>query len=449
MSIDHFLNWGWDPSATKPSQLRRVRTLVSACLLLIMVGIPFVLRAIQWELPTRIAFISLAMGSGVLALVLLRWRHFTPAVHCMALGVYLAGLNQYLTVGGLASGAVAWWLLVPLIGGLLKGLRTGLFWVAITLLSSLVLFYLETQGHSFPNLTPPGSRNAQSVVQLLGEFFAVVILMVAYLTQIETSERSLAQKNASLQEQVLRAEVAEAEALKASAAKTRFLANMTHELRTPLNSILGFSRRLLNQLDQQLDERQRGGLQLVVGNGDQMLRLVSDLLELSRLETDALELGRSPVDLQETIALLLPDLEQRCQQFGLSLMLESNAEALTYGDVSRLKYACSIVLLHAAQYCPTGNLRVSAVVSDSEAPGGQWQLTVDCEQLFFTEEQRQRIFDRYDHLHSLSGRVDQVSGLGMVLAREMLRLHGGEVAVEPYGSTGTRYRLVLPLLLRE
>jgi len=445
MTFNQFLNWGWDPAATDPRQMRRVRTLVSACLLLILIGIPFIARAIQWDLPIRQAFLGTAVSFGLLALWLLRVQRFTLSVHSLAFGVYLGGLNQYLTVGGLESGAVAWWLIVPLIGGLLMGLRTGLVWIVIALLSSLILFYLETHGHTFPNLTPPEARNAQRVVLVVGEFLAVLILMTAYLTQIETSERNLAQKNASLQQQVARAESAEAAAVEASAAKTRFLANMTHELRTPLNSILGFSRRVSQQLDAQLNERQRDGLQLVVDNGEQMLRLVSDLLELSELEAGKLQLGRSAMNLRETVSLLLPDMQRKAGQFGLDVVADAPLpEVLIHGDLSRLKRALETLLRHAVQYCPQGVIRVSGQISGQAVAEQRWVMRVHCEQLCFNDEQLQRIFDRYDHLHSLSERPDLVSGLAMVLAREFVRRHGGDLQVSPHPQRGILYQLTLP-----
>jgi len=441
MTLNRFLNWGWDPATTDPQQMRRVRTLVSACLLLVLIGIPFIARAIQWDLPIRITLIGTGIALGVAALGLLWVRRFTLSVHSMALGVYLGGLNQYITVGGMDSGAVAWWLIVPLIGGLLKGLRTGFVWVAICLLSSVILFYLENHGHTFPNLTPPEARNVQRVVQLVGEFLAVLVLMTAYLTQIETSERGLAQKNASLQQQVARAESAEAAAVAAAEAKTRFLANMTHELRTPLNAILGFSRRVSQQLDAQLNERQRDGLQLVVDNGEQMLRLVADLLELSDLEAGKLQLGRSAMDLRETVNLLLPDMQRKATQFGLDVMVETPLpEVLIHGDLSRLKRALETVLRHAVQYCPQGTIQVTGqIVGDAT-----WMMQVHCQQLCFNDDQLQRIFDRYDHLHSLSERPDLVSGLAMVLAREFVRRHGGDLQVSQHPQQGTLYQLSLP-----
>ena len=225
-------------------------------------------RSIQWGLSTRIILIGAAIALAMVALGLLRRGRFNFSVHCMAAGVYLAGLNQYITVGGLESGAVTWWLIVPLIGGLFSGLRAGLFWTVVPLATGLFLFYLETHGTEFPNLTPPESRNVQRVLIMVGEFVTLAIVMAAYLTQIEGSERALRDRNELLQDQVTRAEIAEAEALEAGAAKSRFLANMTHELRTPLNSILGFTHRVMNQLQDKIEPRQFDALQTVADNGD-------------------------------------------------------------------------------------------------------------------------------------------------------------------------------------
>lgn len=446
VSIDTFLNWGWDPAGTEPRQLRRVRTLTAACLLLILVASPFLIRSIQWHLPLRILILSCAFGCGGLALLMLRRGWYLPAVHSLCLGMYLGGLNQYLTAGGMQSGAVGWWMLVPLLGGLLLGLRTGILWALIPLCSALVLLYFETQGHQFPDLTPPAVRDVQQATRLVGMFLALVVVMIAYLTQIENSERSLAQQNTRLQEQVWRAEMAESEALAAAAAKARFLANMTHELRTPLNSILGFSQRVLKQLDDQLDERQRHGLQLVVENGEQMLQLVSDLLELSSLEAGKLQLGRGAVDLGETLSLLLPELKRIAA--GLELQLEAPATlpaTLIHGDVARLKYAIDAVLRHGLQFCPSGTVVINVSLQENQPASQYWKLDVHCPNLVFSPEQQQRVFDRYDHLHSVGTRSPLVSGLALVLAREMVRLHDGSLRLESSPAGGTHYRITLPL----
>ena len=396
-------------------------------------------RSIQWGLSTRIILIGAAIALAMVALGLLRRGRFNFSVHCMAAGVYLAGLNQYITVGGLESGAVTWWLIVPLIGGLFSGLRAGLLWTVVPLATGLFLFYLETHGTEFPNLTPPESRNVQRVLIMVGEFVTLAIVMAAYLTQIEGSERALRDRNELLQEQVTRAEIAEAEALEAGAAKSRFLANMTHELRTPLNSILGFTHRVMNQLQDKIEPRQFDALQTVADNGDQMLKLVSDLLDLSHLDSGRLEMSRGLIDLREMLNVLTPRLRLTAERCGLGLEFGPLPEAFTLGDVSQIKRAIESVVGHALQYCPEGRVMVQVECND-----GQWCMQVSCDSLQFSDEHLERIFDRYHHLHSACDRPIVVSGLAMVLARELAELHAGSLMVENEPGAGVRYRLTLP-----
>ncbi|MBA55499.1 MAG: hypothetical protein CMK89_13680 [Pseudomonadales bacterium] len=439
MQTKPFLNWGWDPNTTPPTQLRRVRSLVCACFALLIVALPFMARSIQWGLPTRIVLIGAAIVLALVALGLLRRGCFSLSVHCMATGVFLAGINQYITVGGLESGAVTWWLIVPLIGGLFSGLRAGLCWTIVCLAAGLFLFYLETRGVQFPNLTPPESRNVQRVLIMVGEFVTLGAVMVAYLTQIEGSERVLKRRNEQLQDQVTRAEIAEAEALEAGAAKSRFLANMTHELRTPLNSILGFTHRVMDQLQGKIEPRQFDALKTVADNGDQMLKLVSDLLDLSHLDAGRLEMSRGLIDLREMLNVLTPRLRLTAERCGLTLEFDSLPEAFTHGDVSQLKRAIETVVGHGLQYSPEGLVKVSVETTDR-----QWCMRVCCQALQFNEEHLERIFDRYHHLHSASDRPIVVSGLAMVLARELAELHAGSLIVENTPGAGVCYRLTLP-----
>ena len=445
MFTSSFLNWGWDAQTTHPRQLRRVRSLAGASLVLILVGLPFLARSIQWGISLRILLLGSAVCLALLALAMLRRGWFTPSVHCLAAGVYLGGVNQYVTVGGMESGAVAWWLIVALIGGLLLGVRAGVFWALVSLATGLCLFYFESRGFAFPNLTPPPARGIQRVMMMVGEFVALVAVMVAYLTQIESSERSLEQKNKDLQQQVLRAERAEAEALDANAAKSRFLANMTHELRTPLNSILGFNHRVMNQLQGQIGPRQYDALQMVADSGEQMLKLVTDMLDLSHLDAGKLEFSRGLIDLREMVNVLVPRLRLHAHRHHLQLLVEPLPEAFTQGDVSQLRRSIETVVGHALQYCPQDAVVVSAVVSAEVTGQNRWQLQVRCKKLVFEMEHPQRIFDRFHHLHSVSGRPIIVSGLAMVLAREFAELHGGTLQVQSDAVAGTLYDLMLPL----
>lgn len=442
MSANSFLNWGWDVTTTPPHQLRRVRSLAFASLALILVGLPFLARSIQWGLSLRIILLGSAICLALLALGLLRRGWFRPSVHCMALGVYLGGVNQCVTVGGMVeSGAVAWWLIVALIGGLLGGVRTGVFWAGFSMVTGLTLFYFESRGYHFPNLTPPHARGIQQVMMLVGEFAALVAVMVAYLTQIETSERNLEQKNEDLQQQVQRAEQAEAEALDANAAKSRFLANMTHELRTPLNSILGFNHRVMNQLQGKIEPRQLDALKIVDENGEQMLRLVTDLLDLSHLDAGKLEFSRGLIDLREMVSVLVPRLRLHAHRHNLELLVEPLPEAFTRGDVSQIKRTIETVVGHGLQYCPEHSVVVCAEVNEENF----WVLQVQCKKLVFEPDHLQRIFDRFHHLHSVSGRPVIVSGLAMVLAREFAELHGGGLQVHSDADRGTLYNLTLPI----
>ncbi|RLU01272.1 sensor histidine kinase [Ketobacter sp.] len=439
MYTNQFLNWGWDADATPPTQLRRVRSLVCACIAVILLVLPFIARAVQWGIPIRLFLLGSVLGLACASLLLLRRRLFALSLHSLALAIFLGGFNQYVTVGGLSSGAVTWWLIVALMSSLFGGLRAGLCWAVISLSIGLFLFTLEARGMVFDNLTPPEARNVQRVLIMVGEFLALGAVMVAYHTQIEGSERALKERNEQLQKQVQRAENAEAVALEAAAAKSRFLANMTHELRTPLNSILGFTKRVMGQLEGKIEPRQFDALKMVAGNGDQMLMLVGDLLDLSQLESDRMALSRGLIDLREMLNVLTPRLRLTAQRCNLDLELDAVPEAFIQGDVSQIKRVIETVVGHALQYCPSGAVRVRADVQE-----GQWCMQARCENLSFDEQHLERIFDRYHHLHSTCERPIVVSGLAMALARELAELHAGSLIVQNETGAGVCYRLTLP-----
>jgi len=441
MKLQQFLNWGWDEQQTPPYQMRRVRTLTAASLILILVALFFFVRAWLWWIPLRVSLIGAAIVCGGVALVAVRWRRYSTGVHLVALGIYIGGLNQCVTLGGMESGAVAWWLIVPLMSGLMLGARAGLGWLLVCLCSVLGAQVLEARGVVFPNMTPDEFHFSQSLMITLAQFIALGVIMIAYLAQIEIFERRLEQRNQELVQQVQRAEAAEQAALVAVATKTRFLANMSHELRTPLNAILGFTQRILRQLQGQVDERQYSALQMVEQNGEQMLQLMTDLLDLSRLDAGRLELSRGLIDLREMVNLLVPRHRPTAERFHLQLEVTALSPAFMEGDISKLQRALESVLLHALQYAPTGKVQIQASLTAESI----WSFEVHCDQLQFSEEQTRRLFDPTDHLHSASGRAVIVSGLALLLARELVQMHGGNLELNSQPGAGTRYQIRLPI----
>lgn len=439
--LNQLLNCGWSEIDTDPVQLRRVRTVSATASLLILLSVPFLLRAYEWHISLRMITIPTATLLAALALLVLGLlKNFNFSTQLVTLALYIAGAGAVLTGGGIGASVVGWWLLVPLLAGLLRGLGSGLSWGAMVLASIYGCYWAQIHGYPFPDMTPKEYVVTQQLMQSLGVTCAILILLSSYLSQIGASERKLAERNQILSEQVRRAEKAEQELGQAVEAKTRFLANMSHEMKTPLNSILGFSQRLQRHSKEKLDLREQQALDAVLVHSGNMLALVNDLLALSQLDAAATSTTvRNPLDLRELLLRVFHELNALASQYDLVLVLEADESMIIEANGEQIRQVVRSLVCHGLMYASHGKIRITL----GELPQGALIQVLYPGTL--SEQDKVRLFDRYNHLHSQNAREVGQSGLALALAREYVDRHGGRIGVnsDP-GASNVCFNLFLP-----
>ena len=410
---------------------------------MMLVGIPFVLRAYEWQIAIRMVTIPSALTLVACSVMLLRFTHkYTLAAHIAVVGLFTAGFGAVLTGGGVGTITLGWWIITPLMGGLLLGVRWGLAWGVLILVLCVVLFWLQVNYVvAMPDQTPLEARDSQRLIQSIGLVVAVMVLMGSYLSQIGFSERVLAEKNRSLIHEIQRAEQAEQETQKAIDAKTQFLANMSHELKTPLNSILGFAKRLQGKAACKLDQREAQALNLVTVHGQNLLRLVDDLLELSQIDVKELMLRQASVSVQDLMMRLLGEISPLAQEHQLKI-LPIVEEGLTLRcDGERMAQVMSYLIRHSIKYAKGGDIRIRA----AQLSDDQVLIQISCYCVPLADAEMVRLFDRYNHLHSRVDRDVGCSGLSLPLAYELVQMHRGELSVKLTHEEEMVFDLRLPL----
>ncbi|MAR89719.1 MAG: hypothetical protein CML06_02400 [Pseudomonadales bacterium] len=435
--LNQLLNCGWDPHRTDPVLLRRVRTVSGTAFLLVLLGLPFLFRAYEWQIGVRMITVPAAIILALSSLFrLCLAKSFPISTQLVTLALYVAG--AIFSSGGIGDAVVSWWLLVPLLAGLLRGLSSALGWGVLVLVSICGCYWAQQHGFPFPDLTPPEHRASQELLQALGITCALLILLNNYLSQIGQSERVLAQHNEQLSRQVQRAQTAEHELSLALASKNRFLANMSHELKTPLNAIMGFSAYLQRTLDQ-LSPRQEEALQRVVDQGQSMLTLVNDLLALARLDERPAtgEFGQA-VDLTDLLARIAHELAPQARAHGLELVVETDDSVVARVDSQQIQQAVASLTRHGLMFTRGDKvwLRLGRLPQ-----GALFQVCYAGE---LNDEQKARLFDRFNHLHSQAGRDLGLSGLALPLAHEHVKRHGGCIKVGTDQEEGVCFNLFLP-----
>jgi PAS domain S-box-containing protein len=234
------------------------------------------------------------------------------------------------------------------------------------------------------------------------------------------------------------AEAAQAEAERANRAKNEFLSRMSHELRTPLNAVIGFGQLL--ELDD-LDPRQREGVEQILKAGRHLLGLINEVLDISRIESGTMFMSLEPVHLGSVLADALSLIRPLADEADVRLTADPAelADLHVLADQQRLKQVLINLLSNAVKY----NVRGGEIsVRCQELPGGHVELAVADTGRGMTADQLERLFDPFDRLGAERTDVEG-AGLGLALSRRLTEAMEGTITAESEPGTGTTMRVEL------
>lgn len=223
--------------------------------------------------------------------------------------------------------------------------------------------------------------------------------------------------------------------------KRRFLANMSHELRTPLTNIIGFARLMLKEIDGPLTDQQRHDLEIIYHNGEHLLGLINDLLDISQIEAGLMELEFREVDLGDLIRSVMATASALLRGKPV-VMREVIAPDLprVRADPARIRQVLLRILANAAKFTDQGTITVRAWPVDGEV-----RISVSDTGMGIAPEYLERIFERFEQGVTENGRRPDGAGLGLALSKEFVEMHGGRIWVESQVGKGSTFTFTLPL----
>ena len=233
----------------------------------------------------------------------------------------------------------------------------------------------------------------------------------------------------------------------ADRAKSEFLATMSHELRTPLTYILGMSATLLRWskpgAQEAIPERQRRYLQNIHDQGEHLLELINDLLDLSQLESGRLGLELQDISLSLLIQQSLNVYRKKAQLKGVTLELDSHITAesdhLT-ADPRRLQQVVSNLLSNAIKFTPQSGKVTVRLSTDEHLV----EIQIRDTGIGISEHHQALIFQKFKQLDSSYHRQYEGTGLGLALTKQLVDLHGGWIECDSTLGVGTVFTVKLP-----
>ncbi len=236
--------------------------------------------------------------------------------------------------------------------------------------------------------------------------------------------------------------IAKQQAEAASAAKSRFLANMGHELRTPLNAVIGFSEILSGELFGALgDKRYKGYAGDILKSGRHLLEVINNVLDLARSESGSIEIETRSLDLASLLGECASDARERCEVTGVSFTTSIGTSPITIdADERKLKQVVRSLLSNAVKFTDAGGTVVLSVREDAEAV----EIEVRDTGIGMTKADLETALTPFAQVDSRLERRYEGAGIGLPLAKAFVESHGGALTLQSEPDRGTVVIVRLP-----
>ncbi|HWI29580.1 MAG TPA: HAMP domain-containing sensor histidine kinase [Stellaceae bacterium] len=434
-----------------PTVHRRARMYVIAHVL----GTPLGLA-----LAAYLAFIDPHPGAAYLAIVGLMVGFYVYPFVLRATGwlTLLAPLSvQHLTFlilfgsfsyGGVSSPFLTWIGVVPLSGAFYLGghSRLRLLTLAMIFVQVLVFYAIIESGVPMPQHVPLSALSGIGVISALCTCFFVALMALYYAGIVVAQQQEFEHEVDSHRLTEAKLRLAKEDAERADRAKSAFLANTSHELRTPLNAIIGFSEVIRNETFGPIgNERYRDYLKDIYDSGCHLLRIINDILDLSKIEA-----GKATLDREERVELV-PAIEAALRMVQSQAEAERIAITLDFvgplpavsGSTRMLQQVFINLLANAVKFTPAGG---KVTVRAERRDDNHVSVTISDTGIGMSDVDIEIALTAFGQVDSKMARRYEGTGLGLPLAKAIIDLHRGRLDIDSQRGRGTTMLVLLPSL---
>jgi signal transduction histidine kinase len=276
--------------------------------------------------------------------------------------------------------------------------------------------FLDIEKFNYPE------NPSHEIVKLLGKFLSLYL----YHNSLEIKELGL--------------KIEEKKLLKSKENQSKYLSHMNHELRTPIAAVIGFAKMLQQQLYGELNPKQSQYVDAIYQSGKYLLDLVSDLLDISKIEAKKEDLYIEKILVTELCESSLALIKTKAEEQGIKLKLKiDNDIQYCYLDQRRIKQVLVNLLSNAIKFTENGS-----IILDVKQKNNNLQFNIIDTGIGIKAEYQEKLFQPFTQLNTHLHRQHRGTGLGLVISRELARLHGGDITLISEENKGSCFTLTLP-----
>lgn len=317
---------------------------------------------------------------------------------------------------------------------------------------------LSHDGERLGSLAASGSRSDEALA-LATEMFGLLLHHAnARELAATTHDEAMRQTFEELTEHNTRLSRAVSRLEELDRLKSNFLATMSHELRTPLTSVIGYAEMMAEGLAGPISPEQREYLTTILGKADQLLGLITAVLDVATLESGQLAMERSALSLSDVVANEVATFAPQASRRGIAINLDARCETAVFGDRRKIRQIVSSLLSNAVKFTPDRGHIGIAVRPGPLTPAGPnsndetapaVQLVVSDSGIGISRDQVAKIFEPFFQVDSSSTRAFGGTGLGLTLAKAYVEAHGGKIWVDTTPGQGSTFVASFPAVPAE